>query len=49
MVFDIPAHRLAYYDESKSGWVVEPITYHTYVGASSAPGNLLHEQFIVTK
>ena len=47
VVLYIPAHRLAYYGESKSDWVVEAITYHVYVGASSAAGDLLHGQFQV--
>ena len=49
VIFDIPAHQLAYYDEVKTDWVVEQITYHIYVGASSAPVDLLHEQFWVSK
>jgi beta-glucosidase len=49
VVFNIPARQLAYYDEAKTDWVVEAITYHLYVGASSAPGDLLHEQFSISK
>lgn len=45
--FQLPAGRLAYYDES-AGWVVERITYDVYVGSSSAPRDLLCSQFSVT-
>jgi len=44
VTFKLLADQLAYYD-SKEGWVVEPITYHIYVGRSSSEKDLFHSQF----
>ncbi len=46
--FAVPGEQLAYYDEERPGWVIEPITYNVYVGPSSA-ATLLHSQFHVRK
>jgi beta-glucosidase len=48
-VFEIPARRMAYDDQAKTYWVVDPITYQVYFGLSSASCDLLHEQFGVLK
>jgi beta-glucosidase len=43
--FELPARRLAYYDESHAGWVVEVIPHRVYVGPSSRTIDLLESQF----
>lgn len=40
VAFAVPGERLAYYDEARAGWVIEPITYNVYVGPSSAAAAL---------
>jgi beta-glucosidase len=45
VIFNVPARRLAYYDEAQARWVVEPAEYHVYVGPSSASQDLLSESF----
>ncbi len=47
VVFALPARRLAYYDEQRANWVIEPITYTVYVGPSSRAQELLSAQFSV--
>jgi len=47
VVFELPARRLAYYDEA-AGWQVEPITYRVYVGRSSADERAFYGQFQVS-
>ena len=43
----LPAQRLAYYDETCNGWVVEPGTYRVYLGPSSRRQDLLTAHFLV--
>ena len=43
--FALAARQLAYYDEQRSSWIVEPITYTVYVGSSSRTEDLLSVQF----
>lgn len=45
VTFALPARRLAYYDESRRQWVVEPIRHTVFVGSSSAPEDLLRGEF----
>ena len=47
IAFTLPASRLAYYDETQPGWVVEPIGYRVRVGPSSRTTDLLSAQFQV--
>ena len=48
IAFTLPASRLAYYDETRPGWVVEPIGYRVRVGPSSRTTDLLSAQFQVS-
>jgi beta-glucosidase len=43
--FALAARDLAYYDEQRSIWIVEPITYTVYVGPSSRNEELLSAKF----
>ncbi|MFO7558965.1 MAG: glycoside hydrolase family 3 C-terminal domain-containing protein [Desulfobacterales bacterium] len=43
--FRIPAKQLAYYDEDRSDWVVEPADYTVYVGSSALVNDLPGERF----
>jgi beta-glucosidase len=45
--FPLPARSLAYYDEARATWVVEPITYVVSVGGSSRAQDLLSAEFRV--
>lgn len=45
--FEISASQLAYFDENRSTFVVEPITYPVFVGASSRDEDLLRGQFSI--
>jgi beta-glucosidase len=49
VTFTLSAKRLAYYDIATRDWIVEPITYHVYVGTSSAPEGLLETHFSVLR
>jgi beta-glucosidase len=46
VAFEVPARRLAYYDEGQAAWIVEPIQYRLLVGPSSA--ELLEAPFRVS-
>jgi len=43
----LPASRLAYYDEAKAGFVVEPLEYELFVGAHSLDQHALKARFVV--
>jgi beta-glucosidase len=43
--FIVPAIRLAYYDEGRSDWVVEPTEYMVYVGSSALLNDLPGKRF----
>jgi beta-glucosidase len=43
--FALAARQLAYYDEERTGWIVEPITCTVYAGPSSREEDLLSAQF----
>jgi beta-glucosidase len=43
--FVLMAKQLAYYDEQKGDWIVEPLTYTVYVGPSSRTQELLSVKF----
>jgi beta-glucosidase len=45
--FPLPARSLAYYDEARAKWIVEPITYVVSVGGSSRAQDLLSAEFRV--
>lgn len=45
--FELPARRLAYYDEGRAAWVVESIVYKVYVGPSSRVADLLEAEFVI--
>jgi beta-glucosidase len=45
--FAVPISRLAYYDESREDFVVEPIEYEVFVGAHSLDPNALKARFVV--
>jgi beta-glucosidase len=45
VVFALTAAQLAYYDEQRASWIVEPITHTVYVGPSSRTEDLLSAQF----
>jgi len=49
VTFNLPAQRLAYYNESRSEWSIEKITYLVYVGSSSAGDDLLSAQFRIVE
>ncbi|MBN2548331.1 MAG: glycoside hydrolase family 3 C-terminal domain-containing protein [Anaerolineales bacterium] len=42
VTIDLPAQDLAYYDEARGEWVVEPVRYKISVGSSSCSDDLLH-------
>ena len=44
---DVPVSRLAYYDESKADFVVEPLEYELAVGAHSLDRQALKARFVV--
>jgi len=43
--FVVPLEQLAYYDETRACWTIEPASYRVYVGASSPPGDLSGASF----
>jgi len=43
--FTVPAKNLAYYDEDRSDWVVEPTDYTVYVGSSALLNDLPGKRF----
>jgi beta-glucosidase len=45
--FTVPVKNLAYYDEDRSDWVVEPADYWVYVGSSSLVNDLPRKRFQV--
>jgi beta-glucosidase len=45
--FSLPVQRLAYYDETHHGWVVEPGRYQVFIGSSARPEDLLVGEFTV--
>jgi len=45
VAFELPARRLACYDETRQRWVVEPVQHAVFVGPSSAAGDLLRGEF----
>jgi beta-glucosidase len=47
VVLPLAARQVAYYDEQRSRWVIEPITCRVYVGPSSRADQLLSAQFAV--
>lgn len=47
VTFQVPVSNLAYYDESRSAWVVQEGEYCIYVGSSSADKDLLSAPFWV--
>jgi hypothetical protein len=47
--FILPARNLAYFDEKKPGWTVEPARYQIYVGPSSRRSDLLETGFQILK
>jgi len=47
--FNVPASRLAYYDEVRSDWVVEPTNYIMYVGSSSLVNDLPGRRFSIRR
>jgi beta-glucosidase len=44
---DVPVLRLAYYDESREDFVVEPLEYELFVGAHSLDPSALKARFVV--
>ncbi len=48
VTFTLRAEQLAYYDETRRGWVVEPIRYRVLVGRSSRSGDLLAARFRIS-
>jgi beta-glucosidase len=44
---DVPVSRLAYYDESEAGFVVESLEYELFVGAHSLDPSALKARFVV--
>jgi beta-glucosidase len=44
---DVPVSRLAYYDETEAGFVVEPLEYELFVGAHSLDPSALTARFVV--
>lgn len=49
VTFELPAASLGYYDTEAGAWVVEPITYQVYVGASSRAQDLLEAEFRIIR
>lgn len=45
----VPISRLAYYDESQTDFVVEPLEYEVFVGAHSLDAHGLRTRFVVRK
>ena len=45
--FSIPRQELAYYDEQRANWMVEPGRYRVYVGPSSVREDCLSVEFLV--
>ncbi len=45
--FNVPIPRLAYYDEARSDFVVEPLEYELFVGAHSLDQHALRARFVV--
>jgi beta-glucosidase len=43
----VPIPRLAYYDETRAGFVVEPLEYELFVGAHSLDPHALKARFMV--
>jgi hypothetical protein len=46
--FNLPADCLAYYDEARENFVVEPLEYEVFIGAHSLDPQALKGRFIVT-
>jgi beta-glucosidase len=42
---DVPIQRLAYYDETRKDFIVEPIEYELFVGAHSLDQQALKARF----
>ncbi len=45
--FGVPIPRLAYYDETRADFVVEPLEYEVFVGAHSLDPQALRKRFVV--
>jgi beta-glucosidase len=45
--FGVPIQRLAYYDETRADFVVEPLEYEVFAGAHSLDPHALRERFVV--
>ncbi len=48
VTLDLPVRRLAYWDETRDRWWVEPVRHTLYVGPSSRKADLLATEFHVT-
>ena len=44
---NVPIQRLAYYDETRANFVVEPLKYELFVGAQSLDPHALKARFLV--